>query len=52
MIRDGDLTAHRSAVLIQPLSDEQWDRFLGVAAESSGHIAALLEHGRVRGRDQ
>ncbi|MFG3100806.1 SWF or SNF family helicase [Streptomyces sp. NPDC048182] len=39
--RDG--TAHRADVLLAPLSDDQWDRFLDVAVERSGHVAALLD---------
>ncbi|MGV9883047.1 SWIM zinc finger family protein [Streptomyces sp. NPDC003006] len=39
--RDG--TPHRSDVLLQQLSPEGWDRFLGMAIERAGHIAALLD---------
>ncbi|GAA3814250.1 SWF or SNF family helicase [Streptomyces phyllanthi] len=39
--RDG--TAHRADVLLQELSDEQWDRFLDMAVERAGHVAALLD---------
>ncbi|MGW0534853.1 SWIM zinc finger family protein [Streptomyces sp. NPDC003032] len=39
--RDG--TPHRSDVLLQQLNPEGWDRFLGMAIERAGHIAALLD---------
>ena len=43
VVQDNDRTTHRSDVLLQELSDEQWDRFLDVAVERAGHIAALLD---------
>lgn len=43
VVQDRDGTAHRADVLLQELSEEHWDRFLGMAAEQSGHIAALLD---------
>ncbi|MGW0711967.1 SWIM zinc finger family protein [Streptomyces sp. NPDC002643] len=43
VVRDRDGTAHRADVLLQELSEEHWDRFLGMAVERSGHIAALLD---------
>ncbi|NEC88408.1 SWF or SNF family helicase [Streptomyces sp. SID12501] len=43
VVQDRDLTTHRSDVLLQELSDEQWDRFLDMAVERAGHIAALLD---------
>ncbi|WP_055713237.1 hypothetical protein [Streptomyces torulosus] len=43
VVQDRDGTAHRADVLLQELSEEHWDRFLGMAAERSGHIAALLD---------
>ncbi|MEU6803912.1 SWF or SNF family helicase [Streptomyces neyagawaensis] len=43
LVQDRDGTAHRADVLLQELSEEHWDRFLGMAAERSGHIAALLD---------
>ncbi|MFJ7045346.1 SWF or SNF family helicase [Streptomyces sp. NPDC101112] len=43
VVQDRDGTAHRADVLLQELSDEHWHRFLGMAAERSGHIAALLD---------
>lgn len=43
VVEDRDGTAHRADVLLQELSEEQWDRFLDVAVERSGHIAALLD---------
>lgn len=30
-------------MLLQELTDEEWDRFLDMASERSGHIAALLD---------
>ncbi|MFF3851196.1 SWF or SNF family helicase [Streptomyces sp. NPDC002328] len=39
--RDG--TAHRADVLLDVLSDAQWDRFLDLTAERAGHVAALLD---------
>ncbi|MDX3452578.1 SWF or SNF family helicase [Streptomyces sp. ME02-8801-2C] len=43
VVQDSDRTAHRSDVLLQELSDEQWDRFVDMAVERVGHIAALLD---------
>ncbi|MFB7442831.1 SWF or SNF family helicase [Streptomyces mirabilis] len=43
VVRDRDGTAHRSDVLLQELSGEQWDRFLDMAVERAGHVAALLD---------
>ncbi|WP_405813844.1 SWF or SNF family helicase [Streptomyces sp. NBC_01390] len=43
VVLDRDRTAHRSDVLLQELSAEQWDRFLDMAVERAGHIAALLD---------
>ncbi|MEV4864531.1 SWF or SNF family helicase [Streptomyces ossamyceticus] len=43
VVQDRDGTAHRADVLLQELSEEHWDRFLGMAAERAGHIAALLD---------
>ncbi|NBE50573.1 SWF or SNF family helicase [Streptomyces sp. YC537] len=39
--RDG--SGHRSDVLLQRLTDDEWDRFLDMAVERAGHIAALLD---------
>lgn len=39
--RDG--STYRSDVLLQELDGPEWDRFLGMAAERAGHIAALLD---------
>ncbi|WP_037763361.1 SWF or SNF family helicase [Streptomyces sp. 142MFCol3.1] len=44
VVQDSDRTAHRADVLLQELSDEQWDRFLDMAVERAGHVAALLDH--------
>ncbi|MFF0138241.1 SWF or SNF family helicase [Streptomyces sp. NPDC005227] len=43
VVEDHDGTTHRADVLLHELSEEQWDRFLGMAAERSGHVAALLD---------
>ncbi|MET9552371.1 SWF or SNF family helicase [Streptomyces sp. NPDC006645] len=43
VVRDRDGTAHRSDVLLQQLSTEEWDQFLDMAVERAGHIAALLD---------
>ncbi|MFB7712789.1 SWF or SNF family helicase [Streptomyces sp. NPDC056105] len=51
-VRPGRVTAvvgdrggavYRADVLLQRLSEEEWDRFLGMAVERAGHIAALLD---------
>ncbi|MET8173195.1 SWF or SNF family helicase [Streptomyces clavifer] len=43
VVQDRDSTAYRSDVLLQRLDDEDWDRFLDMASERAGHIAALLD---------
>ncbi|MFC9948400.1 SWIM zinc finger family protein [Streptomyces pratensis] len=43
VVQDRDSTRYRSDVLLQELSEEEWDRFLDMASERSGHIAALLD---------
>ncbi|WP_151475344.1 SWIM zinc finger family protein [Streptomyces albicerus] len=43
VVQDRDHTSHRADVLLQELSEDQWDRFLGMAVERAGHIAALLD---------
>lgn len=43
VVHDHDRTAHRADVLLHELSEEQWDRFLGMAVERAGHVAALLD---------
>ncbi|GHH93321.1 SWF or SNF family helicase [Streptomyces capillispiralis] len=43
VVQDRDGTAHRADVLLQELSGEQWDRFLSMAVERAGHVAALLD---------
>ncbi|MFD8609305.1 SWF or SNF family helicase [Streptomyces sp. NPDC059631] len=43
VVHDRDRTAHRADVLLEPLSDDGWARFLDVAVERSGHLAALLD---------
>ncbi|MFE5393622.1 SWF or SNF family helicase [Streptomyces sp. NPDC056568] len=44
VVQDRDGTAHRADVLLDELSDAQWDRFVDMAIERSGHVAALLDH--------
>ncbi|GAA3020205.1 SWIM zinc finger family protein [Streptomyces fulvorobeus] len=43
VVQDRDSTAYRSDVLLQRLGDEEWDRFLDMAVDRAGHIAALLD---------
>ena len=43
VVQDRDGTAHRADVLLQELSEDHWDRFLDMAVERAGHIAALLD---------
>ncbi|MEU9354866.1 SWF or SNF family helicase [Streptomyces griseoloalbus] len=43
VVQDRDGTAHRADVLLQELSEEQWDRFLEMTVERAGHVAALLD---------
>ncbi|MFF5370553.1 SWF or SNF family helicase [Streptomyces sp. NPDC013187] len=43
VVQDRDRTAHRADVLLEELSPERWDRFLDMAAERAGHVAALLD---------
>ncbi|MFC8519227.1 SWF or SNF family helicase [Streptomyces sp. NPDC057257] len=43
VVQDRDRTARRADVLLEELSDEQWDRFLDMAVERAGHVAALLD---------
>ncbi|MEU4144505.1 SWF or SNF family helicase [Streptomyces parvulus] len=43
VVQDRDRTTHRADVLLERLSDDQWDRFVDMAIERSGHVAALLD---------
>ncbi|MEY9989519.1 putative Zn finger protein [Streptomyces sp. V4I8] len=43
VVQGRDRTAHRADVLLEELTGEQWDRFLDMAVERSGHVAALLD---------
>lgn len=43
VVRERDGTAHRADVLLEELSGEQWERFVGLAVERAGHVAALLD---------
>jgi uncharacterized Zn finger protein len=43
VVQDRARTAHRADVLLEQLSDEQWERLLDMAVERAGHVAALLE---------
>jgi uncharacterized Zn finger protein len=44
VVKDRDGTGYRADVLLAELPDEQWDRFLAMAVERAGHVAALLDH--------
>ncbi|MGV9456470.1 SWIM zinc finger family protein [Streptomyces sp. NPDC003635] len=43
VVQDRDRTRHRADVLLERLSDDQWERFLEMAVERAGHVAALLD---------
>ncbi|WP_409055641.1 SWF or SNF family helicase [Streptomyces sp. SYP-A7185] len=43
LVQNRDGTTHRSDVLLQRLGEDAWDRFLDMAVERAGHIAALLD---------
>ncbi|MEU5401590.1 SWF or SNF family helicase [Streptomyces sp. NPDC005963] len=43
VVRDRDGTGHRCDVLLQELTAAEWDRFLDMAVDRAGHIAALLD---------
>ncbi|WP_241778112.1 SWF or SNF family helicase [Streptomyces sp. CT34] len=43
VVQDRDHTRHRSDVLLQQLSAADWERFVDLVADRSGHIAALLD---------
>ncbi|GAA3777373.1 hypothetical protein GCM10022403_010220 [Streptomyces coacervatus] len=43
VVQGRDRTAHRADVLLAELDGEQWDRFLDMAVERAGHVAALLD---------
>lgn len=43
VVRDRDGSSQRGDVLLQQLSDEEWDRFLDMTVQRAGHIAALLD---------
>ncbi|MFC7304612.1 SWF or SNF family helicase [Streptomyces monticola] len=43
VVQDRDRTSRRSDVLLQRLTEDEWDRFLDMAVERAGHIAALLD---------
>ncbi|MFI1015959.1 SWF or SNF family helicase [Streptomyces sp. NPDC020965] len=43
VVRDRDGTGHRCDVLLSRLDDADWDRFLDMAVDRAGHIAALLD---------
>ncbi|MFJ1812426.1 MULTISPECIES: SWF or SNF family helicase [unclassified Streptomyces] len=43
VVRDRDRTQHRADVLLDRLSDAQWERLLDLAVERAGHVAALLD---------
>ncbi|MGC9536038.1 SWF or SNF family helicase [Streptomyces sp. UG1] len=43
VVQGRDRTAHRADVLLEELTEGQWDRFLDMAVERAGHVAALLD---------
>ncbi|MEU5539504.1 SWF or SNF family helicase [Streptomyces sp. NPDC020362] len=43
VVRDPKGAAHRADVLVPELSAEQWVRFLDLAMDQAGHLAALLD---------
>ncbi|MGI5452670.1 SWF or SNF family helicase [Streptomyces sp. CA-249302] len=43
VVQGRDRTPHRADVLLEELTGEQWDRFLDMAVERVGHVAALLD---------
>ncbi|TXS46282.1 SWF or SNF family helicase [Streptomyces sp. uw30] len=43
VVQGRDRTAHRADVLLEELTADQWDRFLDMAVERAGHVAALLD---------
>ncbi|MGW0869276.1 SWIM zinc finger family protein [Streptomyces sp. NPDC002740] len=43
VVQDRDHTQHRADVLLDMLSDDQWDRLLDLAVERAGYVAALLD---------
>ncbi|MFG2602156.1 SWF or SNF family helicase [Streptomyces sp. NPDC048514] len=43
VVRDAQGSAHRADVLVPELSAREWGRFLDLAVEQAGHMAALLD---------
>ncbi|MFE6176801.1 SWF or SNF family helicase [Streptomyces sp. NPDC056464] len=43
VVQGRDRTAHRADVLLEELTADEWDRFLDMAVERAGHVAALLD---------
>ncbi|WP_037677901.1 SWF or SNF family helicase [Streptomyces griseus] len=43
VVQDPDRSTHRADVLLDELSDAQWERFLDMASQRAGHVAALLD---------
>ncbi|MFF8375576.1 SWF or SNF family helicase [Streptomyces sp. NPDC015661] len=43
LVKDHAGTTYRGDVLVREFSEEQWERLLGLAVDSAGHIAALLD---------
>ncbi|MFM9492927.1 SWF or SNF family helicase [Streptomyces galilaeus] len=43
VVQDRDGTGYRADVLLDVLTDAQWDRFLDLTVERAGHVAALLD---------
>ncbi|MEU1460369.1 SWF or SNF family helicase [Streptomyces sp. NPDC005727] len=43
VVREPKGTAHRADILLPELSEQEWDRFVDLAVEQAGHLAALLD---------
>ncbi|MFJ8637176.1 SWF or SNF family helicase [Streptomyces sp. NPDC093568] len=43
VVQGRDHTAYRADVLLAELTADEWDRFLDMAVERAGHVAALLD---------
>ncbi|MBO0891934.1 MAG: SWIM zinc finger family protein, partial [Acidothermales bacterium] len=42
-VHGSDVEPYETRVSVEPLTDAEWDRFLGQVAARAGHIAALLD---------
>ncbi|MEU3252683.1 SWF or SNF family helicase [Streptomyces sp. NPDC006997] len=43
VVQDRDGVGHRADVVLEELTEDQWDRFLDLTVERAGHVAALLD---------